>query len=39
MRGIKDSIPYKDVGLNIRGKRDKIKELITIEVPTYNGKR
>ena len=37
MMGIKDSIPYKEVGLNIRSIRDQITEWIIIQ--THKGKK
>ena len=37
--GVRDTIPFKQSRFEIRGKRDKITEWDTIEIPTHNGQK
>jgi len=37
--GVRDTIPFKQSRFEIRGKRDKITEWDTIEIPTDNGQK
>ena len=39
MIGVRDTIPFKQSRFEIRGKRDKITEWDTIEIPTHNGQK